>query len=568
MEKILAPQKRGDLIPVKKVYESGQTFQKTPVENLINGKGMSGRDSKKDTHVSNKTGENMWLTSGEDLDTIDLIFDFHGTYPIEEMWVWNYNQNHSEYPDLLKRGLKNIKVFYSLDQHHWTELKGEGYPYQLAKADNDDALEATNLNDGKNSPIKFDHVLARFVKISFETTPGVGNWDDREVGQAYFGLSQVRFYVGKGLAAVPSEAWTNMFHRKKGWTGSDGIYSIPFNGYDHPGKAEDTKTIFVFGDTFIGEVDEATNYRLESNMINNTIGILEGGEPNPDAIKFHWNTDESGKPESVFVPTTPKGKSVEDSYYWLQDGVSIDGTFYCMPMIIGPNPDGPEGFEFEVHGVTSVSAPIGENGLDLKSQTQLDTPLYYEADNGKITYFGAGFMPHTDESGVENPDGYIYIYGLQKWEITKLVVARVQPEDFTNYSNWEFWDGSSWTSDRKKAAPISDEVSSELSVSYMSEGFLAGKYVVVCQLTTKGNEISVYVGDSPVGPFLEPTKLYYTAEPEAGNGIYAYNAKAHPHLSKPGELLTSYNVNTTIWQMHDKDGSIYRPRFITIKQFY
>lgn len=559
----LSPQQSGDLLPVQQVYESSNACHRTPVNNLVNGKGMSN-----DTHQSSSNGDYMWLTDGEEEDSISLTFDFYGTYPISEMWIWNYNQSHPNFPNILKRGLKNIRVYYSLDKNNWKELKGVGCPYQLAKADGNSDLKATNLNDGNNSPIKFDNVLARYVQISFEATPGVGNWEENEKGDTLFGLSQVRFYVGKGLAAVPNQEWTELFQRTKGWTGADGIYSIPFNGYDNPGKAKDTKTVFVFGDTFIGEVDEASNRRLESEMINNSLGILEGSEPNVYAIKFQWKKNENDQPDSIFIPTTPKGKSIEDSYYWLQDGISIDGTFYCMPMIIGPNPNGPEGFEFEVHGVTCVSAPLGEDGPKFESPSQIDTPLYFQAKNGKTTYFGAGFMSHTKESGSPHPDGYIYIYGLQKGDITRLVVARVQPENFTSYSEWEFWDGSDWSSEKENAAPISDEISSETSVSYMTEGFLAGKYVAVFQKSVTSNEISVYIGNSPVGPFVDSIDLYYCSEPEEGKGVYAYNAKGHPHLSNPGELLTSYNVNTTRWDMHDKDGSIYRPKFLTIKQIY
>lgn len=267
MGKNLSPQKTGDLLPIQNVYESTHAFETTPVTNLINGEGMSGLANKDDTHQSNSTGQNMWLTTSGKKDTINLIFDFHGTYPIAEMWIWNFNQYHPKYPNLLRRGLKNIKVHYSIDKKNWKELVGKGYPYQLALADGRDDQKATNLNDGENSPIKFENVLARYVQISIAAIPGDGNWEKSEIGDDLFGLSQVRFYVGKGLAAVPSQQWTDMFHHKEGWSGADGIYSIPFNGYDNFEKAEDKKTIFVFGDTFIGKVDEASNYRLESKMI-------------------------------------------------------------------------------------------------------------------------------------------------------------------------------------------------------------------------------------------------------------------------------------------------------------
>jgi len=42
-------------------------------------------------------------------------------------------------------------------------------------------------------------------------------------------------------------------------------------------------------------------------------------------------------------------------------------------------------------------------------------------------------------------------------------------------------------------------------------------------------------------------------------------SKAHPHLSKPDELLVSYNVNTISFDMHLRKGDIYRPRFISLR---
>jgi hypothetical protein len=90
--------------------------------------------------------------------------------------------------------------------------------------------------------------------------------------------------------------------------------------------------------------------------------------------------------------------------------------------------------------------------------------------------------------------------------------------------------------------------------------------VTIFQESGTGNWLSMYVGDSPVGPFENATRLHYCNEPKGGKGIYTYNAKGHPHISKQGELLVSYNVNTTSWEMHEKHASIYRPRFLNIRE--
>ncbi|MBI4832818.1 MAG: hypothetical protein HY801_14960, partial [Candidatus Lindowbacteria bacterium] len=57
-----------------------------------------------------------------------------------------------------------------------------------------------------------------------------------------------------GWVAEPAREWNRLFDRTSGWTGADGIYSIPLSGIDAPGSAADASTFFVFSDTFIGEV--------------------------------------------------------------------------------------------------------------------------------------------------------------------------------------------------------------------------------------------------------------------------------------------------------------------------
>ena len=73
------------------------------------------------------------------------------------------------------------------------------------------------------------------------------------------------------------------------------------------------------------------------------------------------------------------------------------------------------------------------------------------------------------------------------------------------------------------------------------------------------------IGESPVGPLGPMQRIYRAPEVDFDPDIFVYNAKAHPHLSRPGELLISYNVNTfdffgDFFQYSD----IYRPRFIRL----
>ncbi len=76
----------------------------------------------------------------------------------------------------------------------------------------------------------------------------------------------------------------------------------------------------------------------------------------------------------------------------------------------------------------------------------------------------------------------------------------------------------------------------------------------------------VQVGDSPAGPFYPFKKVWETPEIYEDIDFYTYNAKAFPHLSNPGELLISYNMNAfNFIEKFHKNPQHLRPRFITVK---
>lgn len=91
-----------------------------------------------------------------------------------------------------------------------------------------------------------------------------------------------------------------------------------------------------------------------------------------------------------------------------------------------------------------------------------------------------------------------------------------------------------------------------------------GRYLLVFQVLGLSDKVGMRIAASPVGPFSDIIEIYTT--PEWKEGIWTYNAKAHPNLSNPGELLISYNTITPdFWNDIQKDAHIYRPRFIKLK---
>lgn len=357
------------------------------------------------------------------------------------------------------------------------------------------------------------------------------------------------------FTVTEDDAWTSIFKRTKGWFGADGIFSIPMDGVDTIGAAKDQTTFFVFSDSLIGEVVD--NKAINPVMPHNTVAYMKGNVPGFDGIHFHWNTDGAGKPISMFIPNTPNSKPGD--YFWLGDGFvdkDRDNTTYIFAYRM--KSDKTNGIGFAQVGTVLIALPKGSTP-PFKTQRQMDTPFYFELNEKDHGFFGAGILNNTKDAKLPNADGYVYIYGTHGRK-TSVVVARVKPKDFEKFDQWRFFDGKGWNADIKTVADIADHASNEMSVTPLPNGL----YAMVFQQDGISKTVGMRLGASPYGPFGPIIELYNT---DRYNGkVITYNAKAHPSLANPGELLISYNVNfTDFFNQLNVSPDIYRPRFIRVK---
>lgn len=359
------------------------------------------------------------------------------------------------------------------------------------------------------------------------------------------------------FAVMADYEWEALFNRTSDWTGADGVQSIPLSGNEVYSETNPGYTLFDFGDTFIGEVDGAGN-RVNSKMVNNTLALLESNQPDSAKIGFEWGFTANQQPASVFIPNTPN--SVSGDWYWPMDGIALGDSVYVFAMLM--HSTGTGSWDWEISGVSLLSFVPDTNGI-VQSYSEKDVPLIYDETSAIQSVFGAAVFPMTERSGCQNPDGYIYVYGVRSRSNTKdLLAARVPEADFADISKYTYYNGSAWVVDISQSAPLTDQVSQELSVSQLPNG----QFILVFQLNTNSETVAIRIGDTPVGPFSLYKAIYTCPEVAeyATQSAFTYNAKAHPHLSKPGELLISYNVNTFGWGSF-QIGDIYHPRFIKIK---
>jgi hypothetical protein len=215
---------------------------------------------------------------------------------------------------------------------------------------------------------------------------------------------------------------------------------------------------------------------------------------------------------------------------------------------------------FAIAGVSLISFDLTEN-YEISNLEEVDTPLFYEDPEGWSVVYGQAILSKLAESGNPDPDGYIYFYGVKDGIGSKeMTVSRVPEEYIDNYLFWEYWDGNAWSPDISDSYSITQNISQEFSVSQISQDL----YIAVFQLNGVGEEVAYRLGSSVIGPFGFFNKVWSTPESDLDPDYFAYNAKAHPHLSNEEKLLISYNVNSYEFSDHFSDAGLYRPRFISI----
>lgn len=353
--------------------------------------------------------------------------------------------------------------------------------------------------------------------------------------------------------------WTNLFKRTSGWFGGDGIFAVTRDGKETPGAAKASETLIWFSDTMLGEI-EKDSLKPGYQMINNSMAIVKEGIPDEAHTTFHWK-QENGKNFSLFVPQTPATQ--KDEYYWLGDGFvnqEQQNNLYIFGYRI-KNTGAQGAFGFKEMGNTLIIVPAGSQP-PFSGYRQLDLPFFLGKEVDSTGSFGAGILVNTKEAGAANPDGYVYIYGIRGKE-KKLMVARVKPAAIENFAEWTFWDGKQWTTDISKIATVTDRLSNELGVMQLKDG----RYALVFQADGLGRYVGIRLGSSPVGPWGKVIQVYdVSASVTEDKDFFPYNAKVHPVLSSPDELLISYNVNSfDFFNDIKKFPNLYRPRFIRVK---
>ncbi len=519
-------------------YINGKWSATAEDYNLVNGTGLSFSFSSTATHDNNP--DHMF---SQKATAIDFLIDLKGQYPVSKLVLWNYND-----PEHLDYGLQKFRVKISDDCTTWKTVGS----YTLDMADGSNALAPSIILDLGN-------VQTHYIQLEI-----MSNY-----GGDYVGLSEISAFLGEGWYCDEAPDYTALFSRYEGWSGADGIYSVNLDGQDYNYERDKTEqnTFFVFSDTIVSLVDSKTDLRSDVSMQNNTSALLKGGTLDVKQISFKIQSKDGGTANIVPDPAIPATKAGKEIYYWLGDTFVLGDYLYVYALRID-----------------SVSTLMGfeQIGVDLARYDIVDGTVNYNSlkiiqDGGKRLcnvedksgewYFGGAVYQSTDTAGVMDPDGYIYVYGYNDVENVgrELVVSRVKPENIENFDAYEYLDSDgSWSLEvPAKFMYLEEDVAPECSVTQIQSGDYKGKYLFVWSYLTNSATIKASISDTPYTSFTNETTIYThdTTLTTIGNGNNTYNAKAHPALSGPEEIIISYNVNG---EDCFKYGDIYRPRFLRL----
>lgn len=332
-------------------------------------------------------------------------------------------------------------------------------------------------------------------------------------------LTLALFFVSTAAwcqAVTPAPEYERLFQRTSGWTGADGTYSASLgNG----------QTLWGFSDTFFGDIVDgrrAEPFRFVNNSFivqdADTISVLQA---------------------PVFTPPSGGG------WFWLFDLVKEENFEILLGQFEGT---GDGGFGFQQSGLWWARFAVDPNDEQVKVQEYRKLPTF-ERKGAELITFGPAIL---------KTPSWLYLYGVHDKVGERLaVIARAPRGQMGNAGAWRFFDGKTWSKDMWKSVSLFGGAAMESSVHRTR----SGAYLYVgSDESGMSAKIIARLATTPEGPWGPPIPIYNA--PEHAGEVFAYNAKAHPQLSRDGRILISYNVNTSNLERVVADADIYRPRFL------
>ncbi len=303
----------------------------------------------------------------------------------------------------------------------------------------------------------------------------------------------------------PLPTYEALFHRTKGWTGGDGVFSV---------RLDSEKVLWLFGDTFIGEVQDGRH--INFNLVNNTIAVQKGKKPPEAMVDFFYGRTAQGKPEAFLRPADGNG------WFWPYHGLRTkEGLFLFLILVERTN--GPPAFDFK-----TVATVLG------RISNPDDPPEKWRFSQQRIPWSGEHRLFGSSVL-LKGEDCYIFgtVDEVKGGIIQKqIILVRVPAAHIMDFDQWRFYSNGEWVAEVERSEHLSENVANEFSVSFQPA---LKQYLMVYTQDSFSENMAFRLSPEPQGPWGEPIRFYRCPEAERDPRIFCYAAKGHPEaFSLPG----------------------------------
>ena len=305
-----------------------------------------------------------------------------------------------------------------------------------------------------------------------------------------------------------TEAFAN---RGPDWAGADlmDIVNLP-----------DGSRLWIFGDTFYGEVNEsgalAPGFRIERNS-----AVLQRG------TCFEVIVPAAG---GSWVP----GETA-DSWLWPQESIVVGDELFAFMVQVETVDNGVDGLNFQTVGGSLAV-------FDLDDLTQ-PTQIIENVPTHGTDSFGWGAITDGD---------FHYLYAHPGNDGTH--AARAPVGEITNFEAWRFWDGTNWIADSEGSVAIHPD---RLRIHRESDGSIGA-----LSLPFLSRTITSYTSQSPVGAFQATSTINLNPIWPSANS-WAYQPVVVPGLDAAGNQTIAFNFNSFVFSDLLDDIHLYGPSFVT-----
>lgn len=359
--------------------------------------------------------------------------------------------------------------------------------------------------------------------------------------------------------STQAQAWPEadeLFHQDPRWLGSDGGYSVPLGEH---------KTLLLFGDSRIDPEGEGDPEG--ALFLSNVVGIMEGTDPSEASFEVHWRPPaEDEEDEGLGLPPLEEDEDQNEGHqaffpdegelaHWPTSAVRLDGRLLVFASTVERSGEGAFGFEGQgavVFEVTNLQAEPSDWQLE---RSAVDHAFGEEVTLGVETLQHGnhllvyGHHTYEDEDGVTHHDPVV-----ARWSLDEATEGRLEDPE------WYAPSEETWVDEQELdeiPAPLLEPGAADYTVHRDDEHDVW----IHVQATGFGDTpIELRTGDSPTGPFSNPTTVYQPPEGE-DPALFTYSGLAHPHM-EGADLVATYSINVFGDQEPEDPQQAYYPRFV------